>query len=214
MADSQFISVEHLPNAVVITILEGSVIRTGDVATVCNQINQLIDKTLVRTYVISFADLTHMSSTFMGQLIAINKKVQRRSGRLVLVNVPPPIREVLTIAQVHRQIPIHDTLHEVMAGKTPAWLTLIGLAALGAVLGAGALWALTTGRGPGFASGSAIAGSVGLIVLALLIPGPVAVWLTRLRFTFLFRREQWLAVGVYGAVLLAGVATALAGLLG
>lgn len=65
--------------------------------------------------VIDFADVDHLSSAALGQLITINTKIRELKGQLRLCNIDPQIYQVFVITRLNKLFEIHETIDKAAA---------------------------------------------------------------------------------------------------
>ncbi len=58
--------------------------------------------------VLDFANVGHMSSSALGMLITLHKRVREKNGRLALCNISPSIHEVFVITRLNEVFTICD----------------------------------------------------------------------------------------------------------
>jgi len=65
--------------------------------------------------VIDFANVAHMSSSALGMLITLHKRICQRKGQLRLCNIRPGIYEVFVITRLNEIFHIHQSREEALA---------------------------------------------------------------------------------------------------
>jgi anti-sigma B factor antagonist len=58
---------------------------------------------------VNFAGVEGLSTSMLGKLIMVNKRMMARGGKLVLCEIKPQLREVFTLASLDRILTIRDT---------------------------------------------------------------------------------------------------------
>ncbi len=64
--------------------------------------------------VLDFDGVSHMSSSALGMLITIHKRIREKSGELRLANIEPKIHEVFVITRLNEIFEIHGSLAEAL----------------------------------------------------------------------------------------------------
>ena len=64
---------------------------------------------------VDFANVSHMSSSALGMLITLHKRVREKNGQLRLCNIQPAIREVFEITRLTEVFNICDSVEDAMA---------------------------------------------------------------------------------------------------
>ena len=65
--------------------------------------------------VLDFSEVTHMSSSALGVLITIHKRIREKNGRLSFAGIQPSIYEVFVITRLKEIFPIHSSVEEAVA---------------------------------------------------------------------------------------------------
>jgi len=66
--------------------------------------------------VMDFTHVVHMSSSALGMLITLNKRVREKKGQLRLCNIQPAIYEVFAITRLNEIFQIAQTREQAMVG--------------------------------------------------------------------------------------------------
>lgn len=90
----------------IVVLRADSLVKRGDLEVVCNAIDKIIDSQKQPNLVLSFENITHVSSNFLGRLIAFHKRVKSKGGDLSLAEVNPRIREILRLTKLDTQIDV------------------------------------------------------------------------------------------------------------
>ena len=72
------------------------------------QLSQLVASADVPKIVLDFANVEHMSSSALGVLITMHKRVREKSGKLALCAIQPTIREIFEITRLNEIFAICD----------------------------------------------------------------------------------------------------------
>lgn len=64
---------------------------------------------------LDFANVAHMSSSALGVLITLHKRVREKGGRMVLCNIQPAIFEIFAITRLNEIFSIHNSKQEALA---------------------------------------------------------------------------------------------------
>lgn len=72
-------------------------------------LNSLVGDADVPKMLIDFANVAHMSSSALGMLITLRKRVAERGGRLALCGIQPSILEVFVITRLNEIFEIFET---------------------------------------------------------------------------------------------------------
>ena len=66
-------------------------------------------------FVLDFVNVGHMSSSALGMLITLHKRVHQRGGQLRLCNIRPSIYEVFVITRLNEILQIYPSRQEAVA---------------------------------------------------------------------------------------------------
>jgi anti-sigma B factor antagonist len=81
---------------------DGRVILNEETAqAVAGRLFDLVGKMAGRTLVLNFANVAYLTSTMLGKLIALHKRVRAVGGRLVLWDMQPDVFEIFEITRLH-----------------------------------------------------------------------------------------------------------------
>jgi anti-anti-sigma factor len=183
----------------IIDVPPDGVIHLADIAAVYDAIERVVHALPGpgACALLSFRDVKHVSSTFLGRLIALNKKMQARGGTLMLCEMDPAVREVFALAQLDRQLPVYRTVDEAISGRTTPWIVLLAILCVNAAFGINGL-ARVIQEGP-IIQGSASQG-IALACFIASIPLPIAVFMARMWYARLDRKFQWTLVGIFAFI--------------
>ena len=70
------------------------------------ELSAVIDGLAHRPLHLDLGRVRYLTSTALGKLIALHKRVRERGGRLTLVNLTPLVYEVFEVTQLHRLLDI------------------------------------------------------------------------------------------------------------
>lgn len=84
-------------------ILDGTTIQS-----INRQLAELVDKQAQRKLLLEFSQVKFLSSSLLGVLIAVQKKVAQMKGRVVIAGLKPELRRVFQIAKVDGLFEFYD----------------------------------------------------------------------------------------------------------
>ncbi|KPK79759.1 MAG: hypothetical protein AMJ81_12855 [Phycisphaerae bacterium SM23_33] len=85
----------------VVEMLQKRIVEEGTISEISGQLYELAAQAGKPRMVVDFANVTHMSSSALGMLITLHKRVRERGGRLALCNIRPSIFEVFVITRLN-----------------------------------------------------------------------------------------------------------------
>src|SRR5688572_24950836 len=68
-----------------------------NVETITNQLNDLVDERRPQIMRLDLSDIGFLTSTALGKLVGLNKKLRGGGGRLTLVNPTETVQEIFTV---------------------------------------------------------------------------------------------------------------------
>ena len=74
----------------------------------------LVAKADVPKFVLDFSNVGHMSSSALGMLITLHKRIREKNGQLLLSGIQPPIYEVFVITRLNEIFRICQTKEEAL----------------------------------------------------------------------------------------------------
>jgi anti-sigma B factor antagonist len=98
--------------------VDRNILDEANIQAIGEEIAGVIARSAPPKLVISFANVDHLSSAALGQLITINNKVREKGGQLRLAEIDPQIYEVFAITQLNKIFSIHDTAAEAIGSIT------------------------------------------------------------------------------------------------
>jgi len=103
------IRVKRTDGIIQVEFVDRNILDEANIQAIGEQVSALVDAEPSPKMLLSFANVEHLSSAALGQLIAINNKVRARQGQLRLANIDPQIREVFQITRLNKLFQIHDS---------------------------------------------------------------------------------------------------------
>lgn len=96
------VSVDSVGNAVVVTLLLEKILEQGDIQSMQDSIMPLIEQTPAINMVIDFAKVEFLSSSVLGLLIRVSKKIYETGGELRLCSINLKIEEIFKITRLDK----------------------------------------------------------------------------------------------------------------
>jgi anti-sigma B factor antagonist len=87
-------------NVIIVELADKKILDEMNIAQIGEQLNRLVAQTPDPRMVLDFANVAHMSSSALGMLITLNKRIRERRGQLRLCNIQPAIYEVFVITRL------------------------------------------------------------------------------------------------------------------
>ena len=94
----------------IVTLEDQRILDEISIAKIGQDINALIQEQINPRLVIDFSHVTNMSSSALGMLITLHKRVREKMGNLVLCNIQPSIEEIFKITRLNEIFTISEDL--------------------------------------------------------------------------------------------------------
>lgn len=124
---------------IIITFAHETLSGRDEVDEIFNRLDETLAMTPGRPRIdLNLRRVNHVSSVFLGKLMAFQKKVEDRQGKVTLVNVSSALLDILTLTRLHDQLRIRTAGPGVGGGASgsAAWLkwALLGAALIAAAV--------------------------------------------------------------------------------
>jgi anti-anti-sigma factor len=106
------LSVEHMPGGVLVRLIDCEMLHEETIPTVREQLQRLAEERAPARLMLDLEGIRFMTSTGLGMLVGLHKKVQALGGCLTLCGLNPQVRELFEVTQLYRVLDIRseDTL--------------------------------------------------------------------------------------------------------
>ncbi len=102
------ISIEYAKNATIVTFTEEKILEERDIRVLQESIMSVVNQAEGINLVLDFSNVKFLSSSVLGLLIRVSKKVYGSDGQLKLSNIAPKIYEVFKITRLTKIFDIYD----------------------------------------------------------------------------------------------------------
>jgi len=109
------LKVSSLGDATIVEFVDRKILDEVGISQIGDQITALVAQAGQAKFIMDFTGVAHMSSSALGMLITIQKRVRERSGQLKLCGIHPAIMEVFTITRLNEVFDIHPTRQDALA---------------------------------------------------------------------------------------------------
>jgi anti-sigma B factor antagonist len=99
-------------DVVVVELVDRKILDESNISQISAQLAGLAAKEARPNFVLDFLNVSHMSSSALGMLITLHKRVREKSGQLRLCNIRPSIYEVFVITRLNEVLRICPTRDE------------------------------------------------------------------------------------------------------
>ena len=77
------------------------ILDEADIAQISDQLNALVAESEMPKLILDFTAVSHMSSSALGMLITLHKRIREKKGQLRLCSIRPGIYEVFVITRLN-----------------------------------------------------------------------------------------------------------------
>lgn len=95
------LDVSQESDATVVQLLDRKILDEMSIMQIGDEINELIAESSPPKLVLDFTNVAHMSSSALGMLITLHKRIREREGQLRLCCIQPTIYEVFVITRLN-----------------------------------------------------------------------------------------------------------------
>jgi len=95
------LKVETEGDITVVELVDKKILDEINISQIHEQLGALVAQAIVPKLVIDFANVAHMSSSALGMLITLHKRVREKKGELRLCCIGPSIYEVFVITRLN-----------------------------------------------------------------------------------------------------------------
>ena len=96
------IFVERGPNETIVTFMEEKILSSEQIQELRESLMSLIEQAWSEKLILDFCNVKGLSSSVLGLLLVIHKKVREEKGRLLLRNMSPTIYEIFEITKMNK----------------------------------------------------------------------------------------------------------------
>ncbi len=111
--DKPRMTVEEVSGVKIVTLADQRILDELSIAKIGKQLNDLVAQNPKIKVILDFVNVTNMSSSALGMLITLHKRVREAHGELRLCNIQPTIQEVFKITRL-------DEIFHICASKGEA----------------------------------------------------------------------------------------------
>ena len=93
-------------DATIVALTDRKILDEINISQIGDQINALVVRPGAPKLVLDFTTVSHMSSSALGMLITVHKRIRERNGQLRLCAIQPAIMEVFVITRLNEILKI------------------------------------------------------------------------------------------------------------
>lgn len=108
------INVKRQDDITIVEFTERKILDEVNIAQIGQQFDSLVAETAIPKIIVDFSNVSHMSSSALGMLITLHKRIREKNGQLRLANIQPAIFEIFVITRLNEIFQICKTKEEAM----------------------------------------------------------------------------------------------------
>ncbi|MFB3890400.1 MAG: STAS domain-containing protein [Phycisphaerae bacterium] len=108
------VKVTEVDGATVVSLIDRKILDEVNIGQIGEQLNALVAKSPQPKIVVDFTAVSHMSSSALGMIITLHKRIREKNGQLRLCSIQPAIYEVFVITRLNEILKICATQQEAL----------------------------------------------------------------------------------------------------
>ncbi len=112
--NSPRLNVTPIGDVTVVELTDRKILDEVNISQIGEQMNSLVAEGDRPKLVVDFANVAHMSSSALGMLITLHKRIREKEGELRLCNIQPGIYEVFVITRLNEIFEISQSRQEAL----------------------------------------------------------------------------------------------------
>ena len=96
------INSNEVENALILTIKESKVFDEIIVNSINDQIQPILESNEKPNVILNFVNVTYISSSFLGKIVSMNKKIKAKSQKFILCGLNENIMEIFQITRLDK----------------------------------------------------------------------------------------------------------------
>ena len=109
------LQVSDVGDVTVVRFVDRKILDEANIQELGQELFRLVEQDGKSTLLLNFANVEFLSSSALGKLITLDRKVKSRSGRLKLSNIRPEIYEVFAITKLNKLFDIKEDEADALA---------------------------------------------------------------------------------------------------
>ena len=98
----------------IVELTDRKILDEVKISQISERLKGLVAKAESPKFVLDFSSVVHMSSSALGMLITLHKRVRERKGQLRLAGIQPAIYEVFVITRLNEIFGITESVEEAL----------------------------------------------------------------------------------------------------
>jgi len=104
--------VEDMAGAKLVLLTDRKILDEINITQIGQELARLVAESDTPKIIVDFGNVAHMSSSALGMLITLHKRVAEKKGQLRFCNIQPSIHEVFVITRLNEIFRIHQSRAE------------------------------------------------------------------------------------------------------
>ena len=88
-------------NVTIIELMDRKILDGVNILQIGEQLNALVAQAGHPLFVVDFSNVAHLSSSALGALITLSKRIREKNGQLRLCGIAPAIQEIFAITRLN-----------------------------------------------------------------------------------------------------------------
>ena len=105
-------------DVIVATMLDKKILDEISISRISDKLNELANSQDTPHLVLDFENVANMSSSALGMIITLHKRVRDRGGKLQLCNIQPAIYEIFVITRLNEIFSVSASRSEAIASMS------------------------------------------------------------------------------------------------
>jgi anti-sigma B factor antagonist len=110
--DHPRLKIETHGDVTVVELADRKILDEANISRIGERLQGLVAKAENTKFVLDFSSVGHMSSSALGMLITLHKRIREKKGQLRLCGIQPQIYEVFVITRLNEIFDISKTLDD------------------------------------------------------------------------------------------------------
>ena len=115
MDNSDYFTVRELGDVTIIRFQQERIVDDEEIGELANRLTDLVTNSPRKKLVLDFSLVEQLSSAMFGKLIALNRLLGKRNGRLALFGLSLEVQEIVKVLKLDRLLTIKSDEHAALA---------------------------------------------------------------------------------------------------
>lgn len=103
----------EIKNKILIVMIEGELDHHTSME-IRDRIDKEMNRNKTKNLILDFTNLTFMDSSGIGVILGRYKNIQKRNGKLIIVNPNPQVIRIITISGLHKIVPVFSDMEDAL----------------------------------------------------------------------------------------------------